>query len=402
MTDKLNILIAQGGGPTAVINASLAGVILEAKKSGRANKIYGAIGGIEGFLAERLIELSPLREEELRRLKNTPGAALGSCRYKVNDNDHRKILKVLKKRKIDCFFYIGGNDSMDTCHKISQLDTALRVVGIPKTIDNDLPVTDHCPGFGSAARYAAVSVRELGLDVRSLPIHISFIELMGRNAGWLTAAGGFAREIGGDAPDLIYLPERVFRLESFLSDIEKAWKKKKGLVVAVSEGLCGEDGLLISEAGNATDSFGHSLAGDAGSYLAKVVRSRLGIRARSEKPGILQRSSRLMASETDREEAFQVGQTAVRKALEGETGIMIAIIRRGNDPYEVDYSSVRLSEVANVEHFMPDEYINSKDNYITRAFIDYIRPLVGTDFNQDFILPNHNNEVSSCDTLALI
>jgi 6-phosphofructokinase len=383
-----NLIIAQGGGPTAVINASLAGVVSEAQRQSAVETIYAAKGGIAGLLREDFIEMNSLSDTDIERMKNTPSSVIGTCRYKVGEQDHQPIIKILRKYDVGYFFYNGGNDSMDTCHKISRIVVDIRVLGIPKTIDNDLAVTDHCPGFGSAARYAAVSTLELGLDVKALPIHVSVIEFMGRNAGWLTAASVLARDRGG-APHLIYLPERPFIESEFLKDLQNARADYgNGIVVAVSEGLVDEKGIpLVSPRHKShIDGFGHALPGNVSHYLAELISGKLGIRARSEKPGLLGRTSKALISEIDREEAFQVGVRSVRAAIEGRSGCMVGFKRMSNAPYSVDYQLIDLSEVANVEKKMGAEFINERGNDVTDAFVEYCRPLIGGELPDYFSL----------------
>ncbi|MCK4960180.1 MAG: diphosphate--fructose-6-phosphate 1-phosphotransferase, partial [Planctomycetes bacterium] len=258
---KQNLVIAQGGGPTAVINASLAGVIAEAQKSKAIDRIYAGRHGIEGLLKEDFIDCTDLSSEDIERLKNTPSSACGTCRYKVSEKDHDRIIEVLKKHNIGYFLYNGGNDSMDTCNKVSKIARDIVVIGVPKTIDNDLALTDHCPGFGSAARYAAVTTLELGLDVRALPIHAVVIEIMGRNAGWLVAATALARMGAFKAPHLIYFPERTFDKTRFVEDVKAAQAKYgTGIVIAVSEGITDEEGKPIADSG-IVDGFGHVIPG---------------------------------------------------------------------------------------------------------------------------------------------
>ena len=386
---KGNLLIAHGGGPTAVINSSLSGVIREAQWSSAIDRIYAARWGVEGLLKEDLLDLTDLTSLDLERLKETPSSAIGTCRYKVKEEDYQRIVDVLRKHRIRFFFYNGGNDSMDTCLKIARIAGDIQVVGIPKTIDNDLAVTDHCPGFGSAARYYALSVLELGLDVCALNIHVSVIEIMGRNAGWLTASTALAREIGkAEAPHLIYLPERPLDEKRFLSDVKTAWDRRRGIVVAVSEGLVNAEGEPLVKASHKTavDGFGHTLAGNVSHYLADLISTRLGIRARSEKPGLLGRVSKALCSEVDRGEAFEAGRLAVRKAVEGGGGVMVGFRRIADDPYKVEPLWIDLEEVANREKKVPSEFISPAGNDVTEEFLRYCRPLAGGDWPDYFQL----------------
>jgi 6-phosphofructokinase len=330
-----NLLIAQAGGPTAVINASLKGVIEEAKKHSLIKGIYGARFGVEGVLNENFIDLGRQHESVIGKLPYTPASALGSCRRKLIKEDYSKIIDVLKKYNIRYFLYNGGNDSMDTCNKISEIagNYDIRVIGIPKTIDNDLEHTDHCPGFGSAARYAAVSAMELSKDIQSLPIHVCIMELMGRNAGWITASVSLAKKNETDGPHLIYLPERPFIEEQFLEDVIHWRKKTPGVLIAVSEGLRDSNGNALADSG-IVDGFGHKVPGGVAQYLSNLVMDKLGVKSRSEKPGLLGRVSMLTQSRIDREEAEIAGAFAVTSAINGKSGFMVSIKRISNEPYK--------------------------------------------------------------------
>lgn len=377
-----NLLIAQGGGPTAVVNASLQGVVEEAKKHPQIKGIYGARFGVEGLLNEDFIDLGKEPVEKISGLSYTPASALGSCRRKLVEKDFPVVLEILKKYNIRYFFYNGGNDSMDTCNKISliakEYDYDLKVIGVPKTIDNDLAFTDHCPGFGSAARYAAISTMELAKDVESLPIHVCIMELMGRNAGWLTASAALAKKGGNQGPHLIYLPERPFIEDEFLEDVKALHKDVKGVLVVVSEGLVDAEGKPLADSG-IVDGFGHKVPGGVAQHLSDVVMTKLGIKSRSEKPGLLGRASIPMQSEIDREEARGVGAFAVKSALEGKTGTMVSIQRVSAAPYQSDFKLIPLEKVANVERKFPIEWINPRGNGIDPAFVEYCKPLIGGD-----------------------
>jgi len=379
---KENLLIVHGGGPTPVINASLAGVINEAKKHSEIQNIYGAVGGIKGLLEERIIDLGHQPQKKLDQLPFTPGSAIGTCRYKLREDDYPKLLQMLKKYNIGYFLCTGGNDTMDTCNKVHKMekDFELRIMGIPKTIDNDLALTDHSPGFGSAAKYVAISVDEVGRDVEALNIHVCIIETMGRNAGWLAASSLLARKREGDAPHLIYLPERGFSEEEFLDDVDNLFSKRGGIVVVVSEGLKDENGIpLVSPKHKSDiDGFGHALPGNVSHYLADLVSEKLGIRARSEKPGLLGRVSMALQSEVDRKEAIEVGKFAVRAAVEGKSGFMVGLKRVSNSPYKCELELFPLDEVANVEKKVPKIYINERGNDVKENFIAYCQPLVGS------------------------
>lgn len=376
-----NLLIAQGGGPTAVINASLQGVIEEAAKHKQIKGIYGASFGVEGLLREDFIDLAREPAEKIKGLSHTPAAALGSCRRRLVENDFPVALEILKRYNIRYFFYNGGNDSMDTCNKISliskEYDYELKVIGIPKTIDNDLALTDHCPGFGSAARYAAVSAAELARDVESLPIHVCILELMGRNAGWLTASAALAEKRGDQGPHLIYLPERPFIEEEFLEDVRSLHKDVKGVLAVVSEGLTDIKGSPLADSG-IVDGFGHKVPGGVAQHLSNLVMNKLGIKARSEKPGLLGRASIAMQSCTDREEAREVGSFAVKSAIDGKSGHMVSIKRLSSVPYQSEFELIHLEKVAGVERKFPMEWINKRGNGIEKKFSDYALPLIGT------------------------
>lgn len=380
---KHNLIIAQGGGPTAVINASLAGVVAEAQKHPDVDRIYAGHHGIEGLMKEDFIDVTDLSVEDIQRLKMTPSSAVGSCRYKVSEKDHDRIIEVLRKHNIKYFFYNGGNDSMDTCNKVSRIAGDIRVIGVPKTIDNDLAVTDHCPGFGSAARFAATATLEYGLDIRALPIHVGVIEIMGRNAGWLTAATALARTQGFEAPHLIYLPERVFDRKRFVADVKAAQEKHGyGIVVAVSEGVCYANGEPVADSGM-VDGFGHKIPGGTAQALSNILLQE-GIKSRAEKPGLTGRASKLTIAPCDVDEAFTAGELAVKAAVEGKSGYMVGTKRISSEPYEIEYELVELEKVANVENGLPDEFINVAGNDVTAAFIEYCKPLIGGELEDYF------------------
>lgn len=372
-----NILIAHGGGPTAVINSSLQGVVEAARESERINKIYAARYGAEGILKGDLIDLTNVPPSQIAKLAHTPASAIGSCRRKLTPDDYPTVIETLRRFEISCFFYNGGNDSMDTCNKVSKLAQAegldVKVIGIPKTMDNDLAVTDHCPGFGSAARYAAESACELALDASSLPIHIVVLELMGRNAGWVTAASALAAR-KTECEVLTYLPEVLVDEAQVLEDIEHAWAKEKGLLVAVSEGLCRLDGSPLSTTG-LLDGFGHVIPGGTAQYISDQIIRKLGIKSRAEKPGLLGRASIPYSSSVDRQEAYAVGRKAVEAALAGKTDYMVAINAHREEKYSYDLFLTPLSEVANIEKKFPLEWIQNR-NKIDDRFFNYAMPLM--------------------------
>lgn len=372
-----NILIAHGGGPTAVINSSLQGIIEAVRESGQIGRIYAARHGVEGILKGDLIDLTDVPAETVRRLAHTPASAIGSCRRKLGEADYPVILQCLKKHEIDCFFYNGGNDSMDTCQKIHAMALRegldLRVIGIPKTMDNDLAVTDHCPGFGSAARYAAVNAAELALDAAALPIHVIVLELMGRNAGWVTAASAWASR-ATHCEQLVCLPEQPVDEKKLLVAAERRFAKGKGLLICVSEGVCGMDGKPLASTG-IVDGFGHTVAGGTAQYLADRLMQELGVKARAEKPGLLGRTSIPYASAVDRREAYEVGSYGLKAALRGESGSMVAIRADRSGAYRSELFLTPLTNVANVEKCFPQEWI-TEDFGISDAFFDYAAPLM--------------------------
>ena len=382
-----NILVAHGGGPTAVINCSLQGVVEAARASGKVDKIYAARFGAEGILKGDLIDLTDVSAETITRLGHTPASAIGSCRRKLTDEDYPTVLETLKKFNIDCFFYNGGNDSMDTCHKVNEMAKRegldLRVIGIPKTMDNDLDITDHCPGFGSAARYAALSAAELALDASGLPIHVVVLELMGRNAGWVTAASAMAKRLT-DCEVLTYLPEVPVDEGQMLADIEKGYAKGKGLLVTVSEGICGPDGKPLADTG-IVDGFGHKIPGGTAQHVTDQIIQRLGLKSRAEKPGLLGRASIPYVSSVDRAEAYAVGRYAMNAALRDESGYMVSIEAVRGPEYSSSMALVPLAKVANVEKKFPPEWIVD-GNGIADAFFDYALPLMGGDFPEYALL----------------
>ncbi len=383
----MNILVAHGGGPTAVINSSLQGVIEAARDSGRVDRIYAARFGAEGILKGDLIDLTHIPAQTVTRLGHTPASAIGSCRRKLEDADYPQVLETLKAFNIGCFFYNGGNDSMDTCCKISALARRegldLRVLGIPKTMDNDLEVTDHCPGFGSAARYAALSASELALDASALPIHVVVLELMGRNTGWVTAAGAMAARLT-DCQVLTYLPELPVDTDRMLADIEAGYARGKGLLVVVSEGICGTDGKPLADTG-IVDGFGHTVPGGTAQHISDLIMRQLHIKSRAEKPGLLGRASIPYVSPVDRAEAYAAGRYAVNAALRGESGSMAAISACREPEYSSSLFLAPLEQVANAEKKFPLEWIVD-GNRISDAFFQYAMPLMGGNFPEYALL----------------
>ncbi len=383
-------VIGQSGGPTAVINSSVCGAVATALKNPYITAVYGAQNGIEGILNDNLFDFGKEDEKEISLLTNTPASALGSCRYKLKDSeaddtDYKRILEVFKKHDIRYFFYNGGNDSMDTCNKVSKYMQKVgydcRIIGIPKTVDNDLAGTDHCPGYGSAAKYIATSVAEVSVDSKVYKSgSVIIFELMGRNAGWLTAAAALAGTIG-EGPDLIYLPERTFDIDRFIADVQRVWNEKGSCIVAVSEGVRDKDGKFISEYGSdiaqAKDAFGHSQMGGLASTLVSFVKSRTTVtKVRGIELSLLQRCAAHCASKTDIVEAYMSGAAAVENAVLGKTDMMVGFKRSESGPYKCDAVLIPLSEAANAENTVPDSMINAEGNNVTDAFLDYALPLI--------------------------
>ena len=374
-----NLLVVHGGGPTAVLNASLYGVIREAQKNPDIKKIYGAIGGSEAILTENFLDMGELSDEKIELLLQTPGTAIGSSRFPLEQEQYEAMVDILKKNDIKYVLFNGGNGSMDTCGKVSKVcaDEGIYVVGIPKTMDNDISIIDHAPGFPSAAKYIATVTKEVGADVKSLPIHVCVIEAMGRNAGWITAASVLARKEPGDAPHLVYLPERNFKEEEFLEDVKRLYDELGGVVVVVSEGLRNEKGESIVPPIFKTDRAVYY--GDVSAYLAELVIKKLGIKARSEKPGLCGRTSMLLQSKVDREEAVLVGREAVKAAVAGHTGVMVGIRRKGGEEYGIETPLIPIEEVMLNERVMPEDYINERGNDITESFARWCKPLIDGD-----------------------
>ncbi len=389
MNSKPNAIVAQSGGPTAVINSSACGVIQEAVKSGKIGCVLGATNGILGVLKEDLFDISAEKPKTIEALKQTPAAAIGSCRYKLKSleeskADYERILDVFKAHDIHYFFYAGGNDSMDTADKVNKLakDTGYELIciGVPKTIDNDLACTDHCPGYGSVAKYVATCAAEAGRDTEALYTTdtCTILEVMGRNAGWIAAATGLAARSRQDAPHLIYLPEAVFSFDKLVGDVKAVLKEFSRVFIVAGEGLKNESGNYITADAGAfgKDSFGHVQLGGVAEMLKAVIEKEVGIKARFNKLGTNQRSAMHFASLTDVNEAYMCGQMAVRAALGGENGKMVTLIREDGPKYKCTTGLAELSDVANGEKKVPKEYINNSGNGITDAMRDYVRPLV--------------------------
>ena len=393
--DKLigNAIVGQSGGPTAAINATLAGVIrgvLENVHGGTIPTLYGMRNGVEGLLKEDIVNLSEFfaDSDRIDILEQTPAAALGSCRKKLPKIDegrdtYEKLIEIFKKYDIRYFFYIGGNDSMDTVAKLSEYtkecDYEMRVIGVPKTIDNDLVVTDHTPGFASAAKYIATTVTEC---IRDCAVYktkaVTVIEIMGRDAGWLTASAGIPRAFGGETPDLIYLPERAFDKEEFFEDLRALLDKKPNVVVAVSEGIRFADGTYVCEGFGiaSTDVFGHKQLSGTGKALEYAIKAELGCKVRSVELNIVQRCASHIASRVDIEESVRVGRAAIKAASEGVTRQMMTIERISTEPYEVEISHRDVSEIANKVKHVPEKFINERGNHITDECARYLLPLI--------------------------
>ncbi len=380
-----NCLIGQSGGPTAVINASVAGAITEALNHECIEEVYGCLNGVLGILNEDLIDLADESQQTIRALRHTPGSALGTCRYKVrHEQDYERIVEVFKAHNIRYFFYAGGNDSQDTAAKVGELATQqgydLRVIGIPKTIDNDLPIIDHCPGYGSVIKFISTTVQEMACDHESMGQHdlVSILEVMGRSAGWIAAGASLAkrRDHPHDPPHIILLPEIPFSAEKFLEDVQRILKREKYCMVVAGEGLIDLDGNYITTSSVATDSFGHVQLGGVGDYLRGLIEANLGIKARSAKPGICQRAAAHCASKTDMNEAYLAGQGAVLAAVNGESGKMITLLRGESDQYVCETGLADLHEVANGVKTLPAEWVNEDGISMNFQYHRYAQPLI--------------------------
>lgn len=387
------IIVGQSGGPTAVINSSVAGVYQKAKEL-NVEKVYGMVHGIEGFLEENIIDLDNYlnTEENIEILKRTPSAFLGSCRYKlpkIEDNEevYERIFEILEKYEIDALFYIGGNDSMDTIKMLSDYaslhNKKQKFMGIPKTIDNDLPITDHCPGYGSAAKYIASSLKEIIRDNASFGAKkptVCIVEIMGRHAGWLTAAAALAKGEDCEGVDAIYLPEVTFDIDKFVTYVKELSTKKSSIVIAVSEGIMTKDGKFVCEIGDenkSVDAFGHKQLSGTASRLANIIAKETGLKTRAIEFSTLQRSATHLASLTDINEATNVGARAIEEANKGNTGMMVTIVRnQENDKYSSTTDVYDIHDIANVEKKVPTSMIDTKNNTLTDEYLDYARPLI--------------------------
>lgn len=402
-----NVIVGQSGGPTAAINSSLAGVIRTAKDRG-AGKVYGMLHGIKGLMEEDYIDLSDYIKNDLdvELLKRTPAAYLGSCRFKLPEihqdmETYEKIFGILNKLEIEALIYIGGNDSMDTIKKLSDYaiisGSEIRFVGCPKTIDNDLALTDHTPGYGSAAKYIGTSVKEIIRDGWSLETkngQIIVVEIMGRNAGWLTGASALSKGEDCDGPDAIYLPELDFDVDKFIKKCKDLLKKKRSVVIAVSEGIHTKDGTYISELGNTTeyvDAFGHKQLTGTARYLCNILSQEIGCKTRSIELSTLQRAASHCASRVDILEAYEVGGAAMKAADEGDSGKMVVIQRLSDDPYQAGTEVKDVHKIANDERLVPREWITKDGTYVTQEFITYVRPLIQGDVGPIMVdgIPRH-------------
>ena len=380
-------IFGQSGGPTSVINASAYGVFSAALENPNITTVYGAAHGIKGVLDDQLYVIDQEDPAELALLPYTPSSAMGSVRYKLkdpeaDDTDYKRILEIFKKYNVRYFFYNGGNDSMDTCSKVSRYMKSVgydcNVIGVPKTIDNDLYGTEHCPGFGSAAKYIATTCMEVSLDAKVYDTGmICIIEIMGRNAGWLAGAAALA-SASGEGPDLIYLPEIPFDVEKFCDDAERIYKEKGKVIIAASEGIHDKDGKFISEyAGEAAkDAFGHTQMGGLAQVLESILKARINCKSRAIELSLMQRCGAHCGSQTDIDEAIAVGRAAVEAATAGETGYMVAIKRVSNDPYKAETELLPLEKCANFEKKVPLEWINAEGNGVTQEVIDFALPLI--------------------------
>ncbi len=379
-----NIAAAQSGGPTSAINSSLAGIFTEAMKQPGIDTVYGSINGIEGVLGNEFVDLGKIltSDYDIDLLMKTPSTVLGSCWFKLkdpreDDSDYRKAAENLTKRGVKAFFYIGGNDSMDTVMKLDKWfrenGVDIKVIGVPKTIDNDVAETDHTPGFGSAAKYVAASLQEIIRDSRvySIP-SVTIVEIMGREAGWLAASSCVLRANGEPAPHMIYLPEADFSADKFISDIREAQKRYKAVIIAVSEGISIGEGF----SSELTDAFGHKYLSGVGKYLEKLVGDNIGCKVRSIELNVMQRCSSHIASLTDITEAKEIGEAAVRAAMAGESGVMMIFRRISNNPYRVEIVTSSVDGVANKEKLFPAEWINAEGNNVTVDALDYFLPLI--------------------------
>lgn len=384
MTSRNNLVIGQSGGATAVINASLIGAFKSAVQDARIDGIYGMRYGVEGLLREDLIDLRQQPAGLWPRLLNTPSAALGSCRYKLQDEDPGRVIEIMRRYEIHGLLYIGGNDSADTTHRIAEAAQHtgydLRAISVPKTIDNDLPITDHCPGYGSAARFIALATMDSTMNTISIPWHypVKVIETMGRDAGWLTASSALGKRDENDAPHILLIPEQPFNEQLFLQQVEETYRRVGYVIIVTAESIRDEQGQALGAAGQVgLDAFNHPLLSGAAQQLVELVKSKLKLRARFEKPGDLQRMASNSVSTTDRDEAYLVGKMGTQALLDGENDKMVTLIRHSEPVYRCSTGLAALGEVANVQRLMPDNYLDRRKTMVTQAFYDYTLPLIG-------------------------
>ena len=386
---KGNAIIGQSGGPTSVINASLSGVIKEAVKHNFIHRLYGSMYGIEGILNENFVDLFQESRESIHGLRKRPGAVLGGCRYRIcsediDDSDIKKIFEVFKKLDVHSFFYIGGNDSMDTANKIFQaskkLGYDLQVIGIPKTIDNDLVGTDHCPGYGSCSKYLITSVMEAGIHTKSMATSepVTIMVTVGRNAGWLPAATCLAKRNQGDAPHIVCFPEVPFYEDAFLEDVERVYRKEGSVFIVTGEGLTDTSGKFISASFGemAVDTFGHPELGSVAEAMKQMIENKLKLKTRWIKPDICQQAAMHLASVTDIKEAEMCGKAAVKFAEKGMNGVMVTMKRLIGETYKIVPGMIELSSVANIDRMVPREFINQEGNFVSQKFIEYMKPLI--------------------------
>ena len=405
-----NLIVGQSGGPTSVINGSLAGIYFEAKKIGY-KKVYGMVNGIEGLLQDHIIDLDDYFEDKnnLELLKRTPSSFLGTCRFKLgsikeNEKTYEKVFEILDKHSINSFIYIGGNDSMDTVESLSDYAKDKKkkqnFIGVPKTIDNDLPITDHCPGFGSACKYIATTLREVIQDNNcygNTKPTVAIVEIMGRHAGWLTSAASLAKDSTGEGVDAIYLPEIPFNLDTFVEETKELLDKKSSIVIAVSEGIKTEDDQFICELTDSNllvDSFGHKELAGCAEILSKVLKEKLNVKTRAITLSTLQRAASHLASKTDLEEAYRCGIKGATLAAKNESGKMVYMKRISNNPYKITYEAFDdIHKIANIEKKIPLEWIDVDNNYVKQELIDYLKPLIQGEVKQIYKegIPQHIN-----------
>lgn len=384
MTSHNNLIIGQSGGATAVINASLVGAVEAALAEERIDGIYGMLHGIEGLLKEDLIDLRRQSSSVWTRLLYTPSAALGTCRYKLKDEDPERVIAIFRQYDIHFLLYIGGNDSADTAHRLAltaqHMNYDLHAISVPKTIDNDLPFTDHCPGYGSAARFIALATLDSAMNTKSIPWYypVKVIETMGRNAGWLTASSASGKRDESDPPHILLIPEQRFNAERFLRQVEEVYRRVGYVVVVAAESLRDEQGQALGAIGQiGTDEFQHPLLNGAAQQLVELVKRETKLRARFDKPGDLQRMASFSVSITDRDEAYLVGKMGTKALFDGESDKMITLVRHNEPAYHCTTGLVEIAQVANVQRLLPNEYLDESKTMVTQAFYDYALPLIG-------------------------